>query len=290
MVDEETVKEEVHDACGDPNAPGYRAKLAADVDAQVRKELEEELWLAHDRAWDRRNPSTRMEAKFDEVTTFAVGAQVIHTVNQPPGGFVNGDLGVVIGFRQPTPEEVEAREQEMRPLDESERVRSYPLVRFARANSAGERELLILPYNTTRSLYRVGWALRRKLPLRLAWAISVHKSQGMSLPRLRVELASAFATGQCYVALSRATTIDGLCIASFDRDRVLISHEALRFHDAVRASTGAQSPEPLGAFWLRSHFWWKDVLEGPRTHAGWPDIYRSYGRFAHAATEMECSV
>ena len=81
--------------------------------------------------------------------------------------------------------------------------------------------------------------MRRRLPLLLAWAITVHKSQGMSLPHLQVELSNAFAAGQSYVALSRATSLDGLCIQSMDTESVgrLVSHDAKRFHAAASAES-----------------------------------------------------
>jgi hypothetical protein len=80
------------------------------------------------------------------------------------------------------------------------------------------------------------------------------------------------------VALSRAVSIDGLCVKAFDAARVKISYDAKRFHEAVSAASEQRSAKPMAAFWARSHFWWKDVLEGPRTHAEWADVYRSYGR------------
>lgn len=268
-VDKETVEEE--------EAGGRAAADVADA-------LEEELWLHHFREHDRAHPESRIDPKFDEKTTFAVGSQVMLSHNEPPGGFVNGDIGKVVGFRLPTVEEVNAREEAGRPLEAGEASRMYPLVRFRRAcRSDGASERLILPATKTRRLYRVGLALRRKLPLQLAWAITVHKSQGMSLDRLQVELSNAFASGQAYVALSRATTLEGLCIRSFDPDRVKVSYVAQRFHAAVRESLHQQSPKPLSDYWSRGHFWWKDVLEGPNTHAAWADVYRSYLR--HSASD-----
>ena len=161
------------------------------------------------------------------------------TRNEAPGGFVNGDVGVVIGFRQLTPDEARALEEQAAggrrqagggmgqagggmgqagggvgqagggvgqagggvvgegvQLEAGEASALYPVVRFRRANQRGERERLVLPANLTRRLYRVGLCVRRRLPLQLAWAITVHKSQGMSLPLLQVELDNAFAEGQ----------------------------------------------------------------------------------------------
>ena len=52
------------------------------------------------------------------------------------------------------------------------------------------------------------------MPLRLAWALSVHKSQGMGLKQVRFDPAKTFDDGQAYVALSRATTMEGLSLVS----------------------------------------------------------------------------
>ena len=65
-----------------------------------------------------------------------------------------------------------------------------------------------------RRLTGIGAARRRQLPLRLAWALSVHKSQGMGLEQVRFDPKKSFDDGQVYVALSRATTLEGLTLVS----------------------------------------------------------------------------
>ena len=70
----------------------------------------------------------------------------------------------------------------------------------------------------------------RHYPLRLAWAVTVHKSQGLTFPRAILDLSGAFAPGQIYVALSRLQTLEGLVLASplfFNRlrtDKVVLDY------------------------------------------------------------------
>lgn len=54
----------------------------------------------------------------------------------------------------------------------------------------------------------------RQYPLRLAWAITIHKSQGLTFDKAVIDAASSFASGQVYVALSRCRTLDGMVLAS----------------------------------------------------------------------------
>ena len=103
----------------------------------------------------------------------------------------------------------------------------YPLVRFTLADGT-HRELLC---------HRETWkielpngevqASRAQIPLILAWALSIHKAQGQTLERVKVDLGKVFEKGQAYVALSRATTMQGLQVLRFDPKKVL-AHERVR--------------------------------------------------------------
>ncbi len=78
-------------------------------------------------------------------------------------------------------------------------------------------------------------------PLRLAWAITVHKSQGMSLDAVEVDLSKSFETGMGYVALSRVRTLDGLTILGLNEKALQVNEEVLAFDQELQeASSEAQ--------------------------------------------------
>ncbi|PGH03558.1 ATP-dependent DNA helicase PIF1 [Blastomyces parvus] len=73
-------------------------------------------------------------------------------------------------------------------------------------------------------------AQRTQIPLILAWALSIHKAQGQTLQRVKVDLGRVFEKGQAYVALSRATSKDGLQVSRFDPRRVMVHPKVLEFY------------------------------------------------------------
>jgi ribonuclease HI len=110
-----------------------------------------------------------------------VGAQVMYTKNDPARNLVNGSRGVV-----------------------TECGNGPPKVLF------DNKQVLEVKMERTAQSCRQGRLIRMYLPLKLAWAMTVHKSQGMTLTRAELQLDNAFEVGQVYVALSRVKSLEGL--------------------------------------------------------------------------------
>ena len=119
-----------------------------------------------------------------ETLELKVGAEVMFVANNFNQGYVNGSRGQVVEF-----------------------VNEMPVVQLVNG-----KRLQVEPY--VWSLLEDGQlkAETHQLPLRLAWAITIHKSQGMSLDAAEVDLSRAFTPGMGYVALSRVRSLDGLYI------------------------------------------------------------------------------
>lgn len=78
-------------------------------------------------------------------------------------------------------------------------------------------------------------AERTQIPLAVAWALSVHKSQGLTIDHLIVNCIGIFTTGQLYVALSRASTMEGLIIRNFNPDSIMVDQKVISFYENLLA-------------------------------------------------------
>ena len=74
---------------------------------------------------------------------------------------------------------------------------------------------------------------RRQLPINLSWAMSIHKSQGQTLQRVKVDLRKIFEKGQLYVAISRCVSSKGLQVINFDRRKVFVDEEVISFYNSI---------------------------------------------------------
>eukprot|EP00899_Mesostigma_viride_P011818 jgi/Mesvir1/20637/Mv25507-RA.1 len=105
----------------------------------------------------------------------------------------------------------------------------FPVVRFVTG-----RDVVMLPQQFQSEIPGVGECNRWQLPLKLCWAMTIHKCQGMTLDYVEVSLASVFTQGQAYVALSRAKSMEGLSITGYTNN--LSANEFVTaFYDAEEA-------------------------------------------------------
>lgn len=77
-------------------------------------------------------------------------------------------------------------------------------------------------------------ASRTQVPLRLAYALTIHKAQGLSIDYLHVDLRGAFTHGQVYVALSRATSLENLRVSNFSKNGVIVDERVTEFYNKTR--------------------------------------------------------
>eukprot|EP00698_Gefionella_okellyi_P019685 TRINITY_DN6072_c0_g2_i1.p1 TRINITY_DN6072_c0_g2~~TRINITY_DN6072_c0_g2_i1.p1 ORF type:complete len:394 (+),score=81.27 TRINITY_DN6072_c0_g2_i1:735-1916(+) len=170
-----------------------------------------------------------------------VGAQVLCTKNiDADSGLVNGSRGVVMSFVSES--EARAAVQGKLARDPSRWLsissdRTWPVVKFA----CGITKVMV-PEIWSLQQGDVLLAERFQVPLQLAWAVTVHKSQGMTLDAVETSLSKAFDHGMVYVALSRVRSLNGLRLTSFDPRAITADHEVLRFYEHISDPHRQQLP------------------------------------------------
>ena len=139
----------------------------------------------------------------------------------------------------------------------------FPEVRFTNG-----RTKLIVREEFSQKFFRRGTCKRSQLPLALAWALTIHKGQGQSLDLVIVDLEKCFADGQAYVAISRASSIEGLQIRNYQPTRVKRSEDVARFY-------GHLKNDDLDSYLRRVGLWWHTILDRPE----WAKLYRRHPAF-----------
>ena len=139
-----------------------------------------------------------------------IGALVMTVKNHKYGKYVNGSIGKIVGFSE----------------------ESYPIVEFLNGNTlAIEPELwdLMDGENIRASVSQI--------PLKLAWAVTVHKSQGMTLDSATINLSNAFIEGMGYVALSRVKDLKSLKLLGLNDIALKVSDESQAIDEKLRAAS-----------------------------------------------------
>lgn len=147
------------------------------------------------------------------------GAQVM-LIRNLNNDLVNGTVGIITGFTAPV----------NKMYGDNTYNESLPIVRFTLAN--GRMFTRVLDRSTWEVKQADGSLLasRCQIPLILAWAITIHKSQGQTIQRLRVYLGEVFESGQVYVALSRAVNAENLQIIGLNPSNVKTDTVSLKFY------------------------------------------------------------
>ena len=135
-----------------------------------------------------------------ELLRLKKGALVMAVKNAQNRQYVNGSIGEVIDF---------------------ERLTDYPIVQFRNG-----KIITMVPETWEMRDGEKKRASIMQIPLRLAYAITVHKSQGMTLDAARIDLRKAFSEGMGYVALSRVRSLDRLYLLGINRTALMVSEEA----------------------------------------------------------------
>lgn len=152
----------------------------------------------------------------DEVLELKQGAQVMFIKNNRDLNFFNGKIGWVDDF--------DAESGTIRIRCEGDEIIDVPQEVWENQEYGFDHQKNTLTKDTVGRFFQ--------FPLKLAWAITIHKGQGLTFDRAVVDAGKSFASGQVYVALSRCRTLDGLVLRSrIDSGEQLTDDLVCRYYD-----------------------------------------------------------
>lgn len=146
-----------------------------------------------------------------EVLEVKIGAEVMFCANNFKEGFVNGTRGRVISFS----------------------AHGTPVVKTIDGKEIVVQEHKWKTYNSTGNHVV---AEVSQYPLRLAWAVTVHKSQGLSLDEALIDLSQAFTPGMGYVALSRVRSLEGLYLVGMNDQALALDQDIAKFDKQLKGA------------------------------------------------------
>lgn len=188
-----------------------------DVDKENRSQLaalfsETKLFTATSKGSDNLVEMLKKSVLTDEELKLKIGSKVMFIKNNYDKNYMNGTLGEVTGYSD----------------------NGFPLVKVTSGEVIeAEPEEWKIEDEKGKTL-----ALFNQVPLRLAWAITVHKSQGMTLDAAEIDLRKTFEKGQGYVALSRLKTLESLVLLGFNETAIMVDELALRADARFRELSG----------------------------------------------------
>ena len=191
-----------------------------------------------------------------ETLELKVGAQVMFIKNdpEPEKAYFNGKIGRLIDYDE--------KEGTVEVLCGSERI-SVPKIRWSNMDYVLNEE--------TQEVEEVEIGSFTQIPLRLAWAVTIHKSQGLTFDKLIVDAGKAFAHGQVYVALSRCTSLEGLVLKTKITANALVSDYKV---DCFVGQMPEREPSKEKLDNLRQKFQLENLLE----LIDFQNIYKSFSK------------
>lgn len=144
------------------------------------------------------------------------GAQILFIKNDREKRWVNGTLGTIIGIGDEEDGKIYVRTEQGEDVDVELEVWNNVRYTYNQKEQKVEEEIL---------------GSFQQFPLRLAWAITIHKSQGLTFNQVKIDLSGGvFAGGQTYVALSRCRSLKGIALQEpVKREDIYVNQEIVRF-------------------------------------------------------------